>query len=1424
MVGDCRRLLTDDIRKQLQGTYGLQPDGTALAVEVLGHLDERNRAVARELREWQAHIAVNEVGSDAQQRAAAFERMSRETAFTALNRLAALRMCEERGHVIECVRRGMGSDGFQLFERLTGGALGARGETYRIFLDCMCDELALDLGVLFDRRDPRSLIFPDEQCLDQVLALLTAPALSHVWQEDETIGWIYQYFNDPAERKKMRESGAPRNSYELAVRNQFFTPRYVVEFLTDNTLGRIWYEMTRGETRLKDKCRYLVRRPKEMFLKLGEPAPAGDVHATDGLSQEELLKQPVYIPDRTLKDPRTILMLDPACGSMHFGLYAFDLFEVIYAEWWDDFATKEHKAEVIADCKRAEGIPVQEIAGVEEQRTFFLRQVPRLIIEHNIHGIDIDSRCAQIAGLSLWLRAQKSWQGLGLRPTERPTIKRSNIVCAEPMPGERELLCEFVEREFPAAERSVFLRLLEAVVDKMHLAGEIGALLRIDEEIRSSVAEAKRLWEDAPKSEQTWLFPEAAPTAPQQLKLDLSGITDEQFWERAEDRIYTALRDYSEHADNGDGFQRRLFAEDAARGFAFIDICRKRYDVALMNPPFGECGLRTRDFVERGYADSKSDLFAAFFERGLEFVRWSGFVGALTSRLGLFVSSLEAWRHTCLLSERRLRLLADLGHNVLDNALVEAAAYVCGNARPGSLYWAAGLLDADDKEAALIAALQGGVGALHGNIESLSKIPGKPIAYWMPDEFLSRVLTHRAMATHEARTRVGLQTDDDFRFLRLTWECNATDLRRIWRFFAKGGEYSPFYDDFHLVVNWPAEAPEMRAFIEQRYSWTKNARSVGLYGQPGLTYPERTTSELSVRPMPEGTVFSVKGPAIFAASESARFALASLTYTRVFRIVLEIFIGSGDAVQSGSAARDYKAGILNRLPVPSLAGPYGDILAESGAGCIRAVMDQWARDETSRLFQGLPAHKSDCLVTHSADQLRHFEDHLMMLEGLTHAADRAASHLYGFDDQHESFMRTAYGVHPASLSRELSPGRTVDQMDWPINVLVDAVSKKCGYSRQTTKLAFWTDRRYEAIALLNGASVTQVVQARRASESVPKWLRKEDTERMVSYILGIAFGRWDIRFATGERPRPELPNPFAPLPICSPGQLQNAEGLPAGAEDVPSSYPVGFPRHGIFVDDPNHRLDIERCVREITAVIWKDGAPGIEQEACELLGLKTLRDYFRRPTGFFADHLKRYSKSRRQAPIYWPLSTASGSYTLWIYYHRLTDQTLYACVNDFVQPKLNDLERDILRLRDEKRTKDLEAAVALQGELEDVKQELLAWASRWKPNLNDGVLITACPLWRLFRLPKWRKDLETCWKNLEAGEYDWAHLAHSLWPERVREKCKKDRSLAIAHALEGICGVAPPKPKKARNGRGSKSDSGRQMDLGSGDDVEELDT
>jgi hypothetical protein len=239
------------------------------------------------------------------------------------------------------------------------------------------------------------------------------------------------------------------------------------------------------------------------------------------------------------------------------------------------------------------------------------------------------------------------------------------------------------------------------------------------------------------------------------------------------------------------------------------------------------------------------------------------------------------------------------------------------------------------------------------------------------------------------------------------------------------------------------------------------------------------------------------------------------------------------------------------------------------------------------------------------------------------------------------------------------------------------------------------------------------------------------------------------------------------------------------------------------VDDPNHPLDLERRVREVIEIIWsgQEGGPtaqAIEHEACEILGVKSLRDYFRKPAGFFADHLKRYSKSRRQAPIYWPLSTKSGSYTLWLYYHRLTDQTLHTCLADFLDPKIRKVQSELDALTGSgggaSRAGDLREFL---DELKDLRDEIERVIKLpWKPNLNDGVLITAAPLWSLFALKPWQKKLKETWQDLEKGNYDWAHLAYSIWPERVAKACEKDRSLAIAHGLEHLCKVEPPKAKK----------------------------
>jgi hypothetical protein len=331
-----------------------------------------------------------------------------------------------------------------------------------------------------------------------------------------------------------------------------------------------------------------------------------------------------------------------------------------------------------------------------------------------------------------------------------------------------------------------------------------------------------------------------------------------------------------------------------------------------------------------------------------------------------------------------------------------------------------------------------------------------------------------------------------------------------------------------------------------------------------------------------------------------------------------------------------------------------------------------------------------------------------------------------------------------------------------------------------------------------------------------------ENEALISYMIGTAFGRWDIRYATGERQPPELPDPFDPLPVCPPGMLQNAEGLPAEPNDLPAHYSLRISWPGILVDDENHPEDIVARVREAIEVIWKDRAEAIEAEACEILevkakpkeGQEALRVYFRDPNRFFKDHLARYSKSRRKAPIYWPLSTDSGSYTLWIYYHRLSDQTLFRCI-EMVERKREDVGRELETLRSRVGTggtaqerQQMEEQAAFLIELKALRDRLHEVTRLpYHPNLNDGVQITAAPLWQCFRHGPWQKVLKETWTDLSKGKYDWAHLAMSIWPDRVEKVCEKDRSIAIAHGREDLCKVPPSKPVAKRASRKRTKDT-----------------
>ena len=618
LVTTCRGLLTDEFRIQVQQIYGLDPNtGDMTPLERLTHLSAAERETADLLRQTLAHYLASEgLADSASQRVPVIDRIVREQAFTVLNRLAALLMMEARGVLQRpAVGSGQQSPAFELYKMVAGSALGDSGQAYQTFLFSLFDEFAQELPALFDRFAPQGRLFPREASLLHVLAELNHHEIQPLWSEDETIGWIYQYFNSKEERKAMRDaSQAPRNSRELAVRNQFFTPRYVVEFLVDNTLGRLWFNATSGQTSLRKRCQYLLVKPDE------RPTTA-----------------------LRLRDPRTLKLLDPACGSMHFGLYAFDLFAEIYQEGW----TWEQKhGQSSLDVSTQPLAAFDSLSQTYEDEAAFLRDVPRLIIEHNIYGVDIDPRAAQIASLALWLRAQRAWHDAGVKAKDRPLIGLGHVVAAIAPPAERalreQLVASLDKRDSELFEKT--LQLLKGLP-------ELGVLLQVERELPHLIRQVY-------VGKGTGLFAEQ----------------EQADWKQAEARLRTALTEFAQAAKST--YQGSLFAKDALQGLRLIDLCREVFDVVVMNPPFGALASNTKDQLSKSFPRSKNDLMAIMVERGLELLRVGGRIGAITSRTCFFLSSFQKWREEVVLRIGRPEVMADLGFGVMDDAAVEAAAYV----------------------------------------------------------------------------------------------------------------------------------------------------------------------------------------------------------------------------------------------------------------------------------------------------------------------------------------------------------------------------------------------------------------------------------------------------------------------------------------------------------------------------------------------------------------------------------------------------------------------------------------------------------------------------------------------------------------------------------------------------------------------------
>ena len=887
----ARRLLEREAEEQLQGLYGWLPDGsfgrgTALALP--DAVETRQRL--------EAYVAEEaEAGVDA---AAARTKLKRETAFTWLNRAVAFRLMEERGIIKATFARLLKSNAFIYWLTDVKGEasipastpVNALGEgpvdaAYREFLLWQCGQLAAEISVLFDPATLASRLCPRPAVLKELVEAMNAADLVEAWKagNEETIGWVYQGFSAEELIAAFAAAKADKKKFEpedIPAVTQLFTIRWVVRFLVENTLGRIWVEM-HPDSRMAQSLGYLV--------------------------------PPKHPQHRALRQVKEITFLDPCCGSMHFGLLAFDLFAEMYRE------ERENAGKP--------GWPEKPSATTEEE-------IPELILAHNLHGIDIDTRAVQLSALTLVLKARM------LNPKARVTDTNLATANIEQLTGGR--LDEFISKT--AFSHPIYERILRRLADRVKDSPHLGSLLRLEKDIKQLV--------DAERQRSGELLKELPGIHPEQFDTE-QGV--EEFFDILTAQILRHL-DHFVQATRAEGREAGLFAREAAKGLRFLNLIDQRYDVVTTNPPYlsgRKMNDRLATLLEQEYEAGKGDLYAAFMMRCHEFLASEGLMGMLTMHSFMFISSYEDLR-TRLRSEVAIETLAHFGGGLFavgNPATLQTCAFVFRREpeavrREGQVGIYIRLVKERDADAKRLA-FESSLAALHQaephqqvfnyQQSDFDAIPSKPWAYWISAGF-RKLFQSLPSLGDQATPRAGMHGGDLFRFGRFWWEVGLGRIGRhitsIQEAFASHKKWFPYMKGGG-VWRWYGNQQWVVAFDEPHFRILSDCGnklpSREYYFKRGVTWTEITSGRFCCRLSPGGFIFDAKGSTCFT---DHPLSVLPLMNSRFADYCLQL-LNPTISVQAGDIAR---------LPIPADIPDALRVKAERAVILMRSLSQQ---DETT---------------------------------------------------------------------------------------------------------------------------------------------------------------------------------------------------------------------------------------------------------------------------------------------------------------------------------------------------------------------------------------------------------------------------------------------------------------------------------------------